>query len=103
MLNEYAQNVRQRAFFFRNMIFLTKMEDYVSLQHPLLKFKDIRDQLKAIDRKVKEDFVIIMLKYLLPSSENLFEALNITLEDIDLTFEQLSNKIFPKYFEKEVW
>jgi hypothetical protein len=39
-----------RAFFLKNMLFSIKMEEFDSLQDHLLKIKDIRDQLKSIDK-----------------------------------------------------
>jgi hypothetical protein len=50
------------------------MEEHDSLPNHLLKIKDIRDQLKAIDRKMEEeDLVIITLKSLASSFENLLK------------------------------
>jgi hypothetical protein len=43
-----------RAFFLKNMLFSIKMEEFDSLQDHLLKIKDIRDQLKSIERKWKK-------------------------------------------------
>jgi hypothetical protein len=50
--------------------------------------------LKAIDRKIEEeDIVIITLKIILYSYENFVETINIISGDVDLTVEQLNNKL----------
>jgi hypothetical protein len=43
-----------RVFFLKNMLFSIKMEEFDSLQDHLLKIKDIRDQLKSIERQWKK-------------------------------------------------
>jgi hypothetical protein len=84
--------IKVEPFFLKNILFSIKMEEHDSLLDHLLKIKDIRDQLKAIDRKVeKEDLVIITIKTPL-SSENCIEMLKIT-SNYELMFDQLSNNL----------
>jgi hypothetical protein len=62
------------SFFSKNLLFSIKMEEYESLQDHLLKITATRDQLKAIDIKVEEDYmVIIMIKSQQPAYENFVE------------------------------
>jgi hypothetical protein len=82
-----------RAFFLKNMLFSIKMEESNSLQDHLLKTKDIRDQLKSIDRAMEEDTEVINLKSLPSSYADFIETLNITSTNKKLAFEQLSTKL----------
>ena len=76
------------------MLFSTKREESNSLLDHLLKIKDIRDQLKPIERKMEEkDMVVITLKKLAFFPCKFIETLNNTITDKDLTFEQLSTKL----------
>ena len=68
--------------------------EFDSLQDHLIKIKDIRDQLKSIEREVEEeDMVVITLKSLPSSYANFIETSNITSVDKDLKFEQLNSKL----------
>jgi hypothetical protein len=81
-----------RAFFLKNILFSIEMEEHDSLLDHLLKIKYIRDQLKAIGRKVEEEDLVIKTLKSLPSFEFFFEMLNISSND-ELMFDQLSNKL----------
>jgi hypothetical protein len=83
-----------RVLFLNNMLFSIKMSEGASLQHHLLKIKDIREQLEAIGQKMeKEDMVVITLNNLPRSYEHFIETLNIIATDVDLNFGELSNKL----------
>jgi hypothetical protein len=83
-----------RAFFLKNLLFSSKMDESESLQDHLLKIKDLREQLNAIGWKMEEeDMVVITLKSLPASFEHFIETLNITSTDVDLKFEDLSTKL----------
>ena len=72
-----------RAFFIENMLFSIQMEDFDIFPNHLLKIWDIRDQLKSIDRTMKEEkMVVITLKSLPSSNANFVKTLNITSTDI---------------------
>jgi hypothetical protein len=64
------------------------MEEFDSLQDHLLRVKDIREQLKSIERTIEEeDMVVITLKSLPSSYGNFIETSNISNTNKDLTFE----------------
>lgn len=71
------------------------MEEHHLLPDHLLKIKNIRDQLKVIDRQMEEEDLVIITLNSLPSFENFIETSNITSND-ELTFDQLSNKLLQK-------
>ena len=70
-LGQDLQNLHEtfdkgRVVLLKNILFSIKEEEHDSLLDHLLRIIDIRDLLKAIDRKMKEeDLVIITLKSLL--------------------------------------
>ena len=78
---------KSKAFFPRNMLFTMKMEEFDSLQDHLMKINDTQDQLKSIERKMKEkDMVVITLKILPAFYANFIETLSIIIINKDLIF-----------------
>ena len=78
---------KDRAYFLKNMLFSIKMEEFDSLQDNLMKINDTQDQLKSIERKMKEkDVVVITLKSLPAFYGNFIETLNIIIIDKYLLF-----------------
>ena len=78
---------KDRAYFLKNLLFSIKMEEFDSLQDHLMKINDTQDQLKSIERKMKEKYmVVINLKSLPAFYANFIETLNIIIIDKDLIF-----------------
>ena len=78
---------KDRAYFLKNLLFSIKMEEFDSLQDHLMKINDTQDQLKSIERKMKEkDMVVITLKILPAFYANFIETLNIIIIDKYLIF-----------------
>jgi hypothetical protein len=77
-----------RAFFLKNLLFLVKMDESVSLQDHFLKIKDLIEQMNGIGWEMEEqDMVVLSLKSLLASFEYFIETLNITYTDFHLNFD----------------
>ena len=73
---------KDRDYFLKNMLFSIKMEEFESLQDHLMKINDTQDQLKSIERKMKEKhMVVITLKSLPAFYANFIETFNIIIID----------------------
>ena len=78
---------KDRGYFLKYLLFSIKKDEFDSLQDHLMKINDTQDQLKSIERKMKEkDIVVITLKILPAFYANFIETLNIIIIDKDMIF-----------------
>jgi hypothetical protein len=101
LLKMHETSNKGRVFFLKNMLFSIKMEKFDSLLDHLLKIKNIRDQMKPIDKTMEEDMVVITSISLSSPYANVIQTLNITNIDKDLTFEQASTKLLHQDKQKK--
>ena len=81
---------KSRAFFLKNTLFSIVMDECTSLQAHPNRIQEICDRLLAINRKMEEEDIVVIILWSLPKSyKHFIKTLNITSSGVDLKFTNL--------------